>query len=771
MRFFEVIRGSRKQIISIEIRYHHIIREIFMTGVTVSHYKILEKLGEGGMGIVYKAHDIKLDRTVALKFLPPHLTQSEEDKQRFIREAKAAAALNHPHICTIHSVDDHDGGQFIVMEYVDGTTLRHQLETINAKSETAIDYALQIAEALAEAHEKGIVHRDIKPENIMVDSKNRIKVMDFGLARIAGSLNLTQTGSTVGTILYMSPEQVRGEQIDHRTDIWSLGVVMYEMLTGTLPFKGEYEHAVSYRILNEDPQDITKIASIPNPDIQEIIRKSLAKDPVKRFSNIGEMISELHKFRESLKKPAVVRNDNDSSTKRIAVLPIVNMSPDIQDEYFSDGMTEEIISMLSKISGLRVIARTTMMQYKSTTKSIGEIGRQLNVDSLLEGSVRKSSDNVRVSVQLIDSQTEETIWSERYDRSLKDVFAIQSDIAHQVAEGLKVKLLPQEQSRIDTYSTENIDSYTLYLKGRFHWNKFTYDGVMKSIEYFEEAIKYDPAYALGYVGLSAAYGVLGLNFSDPRAAFEKSKAAAQRALELDPLFPEAHGVRGAMYFFNDHDWNNAEQAFKHAIELNRSNAEAHELYAYFLSAMGRHDQALIEINYAINLDPLSLIINKDLGSHLYWNRRYDDAIEQFKKTIEMEPNFFLTHGELGWAYSGKGLYEKALSSFKEAIRISGGARSVDVAGMGYIYGRIGEHDKAREVLTDLLNQAKQRYISPEDIALVYAALNDFDNAFFFLNEAVNKRGFWTCFLMVDHRFDILRNDRRFQQIVDQMGFA
>jgi eukaryotic-like serine/threonine-protein kinase len=754
-------------------------------GQRISHYEILEKLGEGGMGVVYKARDTKLDRTVALKFLPLHLTASEEDRQRFIREAKAAAALNHPHICTIHSVDEHEGNQFIVMEYVDGVTLRARFKTgppynpplargdvqVGLSLHDAINLSLQIAEALAEAHEQGIVHRDIKPENIMVDSKNRIKVMDFGLAKIKGSMNLTKAGSTVGTILYMSPEQIRGEQVDNRSDIWSLGAVFYEMITGKVPFTGEYEHAVSYRILNEDPEDITSMVPPPNPHIQEIIRKSLAKDTGMRFSSMDEMIDNLKKVRESLKKPVVVRDDTDSSTKRIAVLPVVNMSPDKQDEYFSDGMTEEVISMLSKISGLRVIARTTMMQYKNTIKSIGEIGRQLNVDSLLEGSVRKSNENVRVSIQLIDTRTQETIWSEQYDRTLKDVFAIQSDIAHQVAEGLKVNLLPQEESRIGTYSTENTDSYSCYLKGRFHWNKFTYDGIMKSVEYFEEAIKLDPAYALGYVGLSAAYGVLGLNFSNPRAAFEKSTAAAQRALELDPLLPEAYGVSGAMYFFNDHDWNRAEEAFKRAIELNRSNAEAHELYAYFLSAIGRHDQALTEINYAMNLDPLSLIINKDLGSHFYWNRRYDDAIEQFRKAIDMEPNFFLAHGELGWAFCGKGLYEESLASFQEAARISGGARSVDIAGLGYTYGRMGELDKAREVLSGLLNQSKQRFISPEDIALVYAALGDFDNAFSYLNEALNKRGFWACFLMVDHRFDIMRHDPRFLQIVDRMGTA
>jgi eukaryotic-like serine/threonine-protein kinase len=755
-----------------------------MIGKNISHYTILDKLGEGGMGVVYKARDNKLDRIVALKFLPTRIIPSNEDKERFIREAKAAAALNHPNICTIYSVDDHDGLRFISMEYIDGVTLRQKsagrgraselrgqmLETqehgtLNLKHDIAIDYAIQIAEALSEAHKKGIVHRDLKPENVMIDSKNRIKVMDFGLAKLSGSVNLTKAGSTIGTIKYMSPEQVRAETTDHRTDIWSLGVVLYEMVTGRVPFDGDYEHAISYRILNEDPDSITAGDPCVTDVIQALTRKSLEKNPGDRFRNMHEMISGLQSIQESLKSGTSSHKAAGPSAKRIAVLPIINMSPDAQDEYFSDGMTEEIISMLSKISGLRVIARTTMMQYKNTVKSVSEIGKQLNLDSLLEGSVRKSIDNVRVSIQLIDTRTEETIWSERYDRRLQDVFAIQSDIAQQVAEGLKVKLLPEEKTQINKLSTENIDSYTLYLKGRFHWSTFTYDGVMKSIEYYEEAIRIDPDYTLGYAGLAGAYGVLGLNFVEPGEAFAKSKKAAQRACAIDPLLPDAHVVLGAMHFFYDHDWKSAEDSFKRAIELNRSHAEAHELFAYFLSSMGRHDQALTEINYAINLDPLSLIINKDLGSHYYWARRYDEAIEQFRKTIAMEPNFFLAHGELGWAYCGKGLYNDALASFSQAVKISGGARSVDLAGMGYTYARLGELEKAREILSDLLRQSDQRFISPDDIALVYAALGEFDSAFSYLEKSVQERGFWICFIMVDHRFDIMRQDTRFEKII------
>jgi len=767
-----------------------------MIGKIISHYKILEKLGEGGMGVVYRAHDTKLDRTVALKFLPPHLTISDEDKQRFIREAKAAAALNHPHICTIHSVDEYDGStyapksgasvdkqQFIVMEYIDGVTLRARLETGPPYSpplargdvqgglsvEQAINFSLQIAEALAEAHEKGIVHRDIKPENIMVDSKNRIKVMDFGLAKIKGSLNLTKTGTTVGTILYMSPEQIRGEPVDQRTDIWSLGVMLYEMLTGTLPFNGEYEHAVSYRILNEEPDYNSYQLSQVNAETRSVLQKALEKNIDHRYRTADEVLSAFRNLLETTRKSVNDANVSEPPAKRIAVLPIVNMSPDERDEYFSDGMTEELISMLSKIGGLRVIARTTSMQYKGTTKSIVEIAKQLNVGSLLEGSVRKSDKNVRISIQLIDTDTEEMLWSESYDRTLQDVFAIQSEIAHRVAEGLKIKLLPGEKTQIDKHQTENIDSYTLYLKGRYHWGKFTYEDVLKSIEYFKKAIKIDPEYAPGYAGLANSYSVLGLDFESPHSVFEKARDAALKAVEADPNLPQAYASVGAVLFFYDLEYGKAEQAFRKAISLNQSYEEAHELYAYYLSAMGRHDEAYKEIQTAINLDPLSLIINKDLGSYYFWDRQYEKAIEQFQKTIEMESRFFITYGELGWAYSGLGQYKEALDAFSKAVELSGGARSYDIAGVGYMYAQLGEHEKAREILSDLLKKSTQRFIGPEDIALVYAALGDHDTAFSYLEKALQEHGFYMCFIKVDHRFDILRYDPRFDEIVKKMG--
>ena len=730
------------------------------------------------MGIVYRAHDTKLDRTVALKFLPPHLTKSDEDKQRFIREAKAAAALNHPHICTIYSVEEHEGSQFISMEYIDGVTLR-QIKGSSPLTkgglqggllvDTALSFALQIAEALSEAHEKGIVHRDIKPENIMVDSKNRIKVMDFGLAKIKGSLNLTKTGTTVGTILYMSPEQIRGEPVDQRTDIWSLGVMLYEMLTGTLPFNGEYEHAVSYRILNEEPDYNSHHLSQINADTRSVLHKALEKNIDRRYQTADEVLSAFRNLLETMRKSVNDANVSGSPTKRIAVLPILNMSPDVQDEYFSDGMTEELISMLSKIGGLRVIARTTSMQYKGTTKSIVEIGKQLNVGSLLEGSVRKSDKNVRVSIQLIDTDTEEMLWSESYDRTLQDVFAIQSDIAHRVAEGLKIKLLPGEKTQIDKHQTENIDSYTLFLKGRYHWGKFTYEDVLKSIDYFEQAITIDPEYALGYAGLANSYSVLGLDFESPHSVFGKARDAARKAVEADPTLPQAYASAGAVLFFYDLEYEKAEQAFRKAITLNQSYEEAHELYAYFLSAMGRHDEAYKEIQTAINLDPLSLIINKDMGSYYFWDRQYEKAIEQFQKTIEMEPRFFITYGELGWAYSGLGLHKEALDAFSKAVEISGGARSYDIAGMGFMYAKLGEHEKAREILSDLLKKSTQRFIGPEDIALVYAALGDHDTAFSYLEKSLQEHGFYMCFIKVDHRFDILRGDPRFDEIVKKMG--
>ncbi|MFN2176573.1 MAG: protein kinase domain-containing protein, partial [Anaerolineales bacterium] len=523
-----------------------------MIGETISHYKILEKLGEGGMGEVYLAEDLKLERKVAIKFLPQHLTKDKENVERFEREAKAAAALNHPNIITIHDVIETNGPTTadrqicIVMEYIDGQSLRTKIENGILDLDEILDIINQICDGLFEAHKADIVHRDIKPENILIDSSGRVKILDFGLAKLKGVSKLTKETSALGTIHYMSPEQVQGQEIDHRSDIWSLGVVLYEMLTVQLPFKGEYESAIIYSILNEEQEPIQNIPKDISSKLQQVVNKTLEKDPEKRYQHINNVLTDLKSIkkqsksdRRSLQSSQKLRTSSTGKkiivfgsifmlfiilavlsyifipskppyvqNRSIAVLPFKNLSDSKEDEYFSDGITEDILTQLSKISDLKVISSTTIMQYKNTKKSIREIGKELNVAVVLEGSVRHSGDRIRISSQLIDSKEDKHLWAETYDREMKDVFAIQSDVAKHIAAAMKTELSPAERERIERIYTKSTDAYRLYLKGRFYWNKRTAPDLQKAIDYFNQAIEKDSYYALAYQGLADSYLLL-----------------------------------------------------------------------------------------------------------------------------------------------------------------------------------------------------------------------------------------------------------------------
>jgi serine/threonine protein kinase len=517
-----------------------------LIGKTISHYKILAKIGEGGMGVVYKAGDTRLDRIVALKFLPAHLTANDTDKARFIQEAKAAAAINHPNVCTIYDIEEHDSQQFIVMEYVEGQTLRDKIKDERLKINDAIDYATQIADALKAAHAKDIIHRDIKSENIMVTSTGQVKVMDFGLAKLRGSVKLTKTSTTAGTLSYSSPEQIQGKEADARSDIFSFGIVLYEMLTRQLPFKGEYESALIYSILDEEPEPVQNKRPDISSELQQVVNRTMQKDPDKRYQTITDVLTELKSIQrqeESEKKRSQssrmtrtgstrkkvilwgglcilfgvlailfylfkLSKPNDVQNKSIAVLPFQNLSDSKEDEYFSDGITEDILTQLSKISDLNVISGTTIMQYKNTKKSIREIGKELKAGVILEGSIRHSNDRIRISSQLIDAREDRHLWAETYDREMKDVFAIQSDVAKNIAAAMRTELSPTEREPIERIYTENTGAYQLYLKGRFYWNKRTAPDLQKTIDYFNQAIEKDPKYALAYQGLADSYFLL-----------------------------------------------------------------------------------------------------------------------------------------------------------------------------------------------------------------------------------------------------------------------
>jgi len=770
-----------------------------MIGKTISHYRILEELGRGGMGVVYKAEDTKLKRIVALKFLPPYFSADDEVKQRFIHEAQAASALNHTNICSIHTIEEFEKQQFIDMEFVEGKTLGVLLKEKELSLKEVVDITLQIAEGLNAAHKKGIVHRDIKPDNIMVTDESLVKIMDFGLAKLKGSSKLTKTHSTLGTLSYMSPEQARGEEVDQRSDIFSLGVVLFEMITGRRPFKGEHEAAIIYSLVNENPEPLARYKADVPDELQRVMDKSLAKDKDKRYQHVDEMAADLRSAVPNLssnivtitrrsKMPWIVaacmvvlvvasiylfypKSDSTSANRRsIAVLPFKNMSDSKEDEYFADGLTEDIITQLSKISGIeKVIARTSVMQYKGINKSIRDVGKELDVATVLEGSVRRAGNQIRIVAQLIDVQNEGHLWADTYDKEMTQIFVIQSDVAQRIAAALKAKLSPGEKERIERKQTENTEAYQLYLKGRFHWNKRTLANHRTAIEYFTQAIREDPHYALAYAGLASTYVLLPEYTVPAKEALPKAEAAAQKALELDPTLAEPHAVMGSIKIY-EWDWASAETEFKKAIELDPNSPTAHQWYGVYFSVLGRNDDAMAETKRAQELDPLSLIINLRVGKVFLDMRQFDRAIDQFKKTRDLDPNFPWAYFYLGKSYERQGEFDRAITAYNRAITLAGGDLEV-LADLGHAYAKTGRKSDALEVLAKLLRYSKQGNSVSCEIALVYNGLGDKKNTFQWLERALQERNNGCASLKVDPAWNNLRSDPRFIALLKKMGLG
>jgi len=673
-----------------------------MIGQIVSHYRILEKLGEGGMGVVYKAHDSKLDRLVALKFLPQQITVSAEDKARFLQEAKAISALNHPHIATIFDIDEVEGQKFLVLEYIPGGTLKSRLKDLKSEDAEfsigeALDYGIQAAEALAHAHRHHIVHRDIKTDNLMLTEEGTVKLTDFGLAKLRGSVHVTRTGTTVGTAAYMSPEQIRGEEIDHRSDIFSLGVVLYELATSRLPFRGEFETALSYSILNDDPPPVNSQRKDAPAAYQKIIDRLLEKDKTKRYQAAENVVDALREVRQQiapatkkqkkgLKIPLLIGSaigvvavittayflwpskPAASEGKSIAVLPFVDMSPQKDQEYFCDGMTEELISRLSLIKELKVPARTSVFTFKGRAEDIRTIGRALGVSMVLEGSIRKAGDKLKITAQLINVSDGYHLWSETYDRELKDVFATQGDIALAIAEKLKLTLLSDERAKLSKWQTDNPNAYALYLKGRYFRFRETSEDDPKALSYYQQAIKTDSQYALAWAGLADMYFMLDLHSGAQPKYHRQSLSAAERALELDSTLAEGLVAISLIQNFYEWDWKAAEQSYKRAIESNPKEWNAHREYGLLLLRTGRINKALVELQTAVSLDPLSWIANVWLGLCYAQTDNHQAAIEQLQKAIDMaaDPSAYDLPGELGRMYFLEGSLDKAREEFKKA---------------------------------------------------------------------------------------------------------
>jgi serine/threonine-protein kinase len=741
-----------------------------MIGRTVSHYRILEKLGEGGMGVVYKVQDTKLDRIVALKFLPKHLLCDEEAKIRFEHEAKAASSLNHPNIATIHEIDEIEGECFIAMEYVEGKSLKELLKEKTLSLMEVLEIAIQICEGLTIAHEKGIVHRDIKSDNIMLSSRGQVKIMDFGLAKLRGVSKVTKTGSTLGTLAYMSPEQAQGIEVDRRSDIFSFGVVLYDLVTGQLPFKGEHEAAVVYSIINETPEPLARYKANVPEGLQMVVNKALEKNREMRYQHVDDLSADLRKVKKEVE--AGLTKTLETSKKlmpSIAVLPFTDLSADKEQEYFCDGMAEEIINALTQVESLRVVARTSAFSFKGKDIDIREIGRKLNVETLLEGSVRKAGNRLRITAQLVNVADGYHLWSERYDREMEDIFAIQEEISLSIVDKLKVKLLKEEKAKLVKRYTDDPEAYSLYLKGRYFWNRRYEGGLQKGIEYFLQAIEKDPLYALAHAGIADCYNQFGLwGFLPPKEAYPKAKVAVAKALEIDDTLAEAYASLGWIKMFYDWDWAEAEKAFKRALELNPNYATVHYYYGLYLGVIGCGIEAISEAKKSVELDPLCLVHNAVLGFELYLRRQFDEAIEQLHKTLEMDSNFAVTCFFHGLSYMGKERWEEAITSLKKFASLWQGS-PFPIGFLGFAYGMAGKEDEALGMLDQLSRLSQQRYVSSFYKALIYAGLGRKDQAFEYLDKAYDERESWLVSLKAAPPMDTLRSDPRLGALIKKMG--
>jgi len=663
------------------------------------------------MGAVYKARDTKLDRDVALKFLPPELTRDPEAKNRFIHEARAASALQHDNICTIHDVDETEEGQmFIVMDLYGGESLKERIQHGPLKVQEATEFAIQIAQGLAEAHQHDIVHRDIKPANILIARSGAAKIVDFGVAKLAGRTLLTKSGSTVGTIAYMAPEQARGENVDGRADIWSLGVVLYEMLSGRLPFKSDYEQAMIYSILNELPPPLNSLRPEVPAELEDVVGKALRKNPAERFQKMEEIVTALRSVKGNLgAESGEPRRPAREIVPSIAVLPFVNMSADRENDYFSDGLAEEVINALSKLEGLFVTARTSAFQFRGKDLDIREIGRQLNVRTVLEGSVRKAGHTLRVTAQLINVADGYHLWSERFDRNIKDVFAVQDEIAMAVVEKLRVELLEGEKERVTKRYTQDENAYQLYLKGRYHWNQRHPRAMVMAVECFQHAIDKDPRYALPYVGIADVFNMLGeFGFIPPRDAYTLSRSLLQKAQEIDDSLSDLYVSLALITYCFEWDLPLAQQYVRRSIELNPQNWYAHGTRGEILASQGRPAEGLEEAKKALESDPLSSMAHAFYGIMLVTTERVEEGRERMLKTIAMEPDQPMFHYWMGLMLLVEPVsLEAAIHHLQKAFDLG----ATPACGyLGAAYALAGKRKEALECLEKLERIEKERFL-------------------------------------------------------------
>ena len=746
-------------------------------------YEILSPLGAGGMGEVYRARDLRLGREVAVKLLPDSLARDPQALERFHREARAASALSHPGICTIHDIAEDAGRPFIVMELLEGHTLRELLRGQPLPAERLLDLALQMADALEAAHAKGIVHRDLKPGNVFVTRRGAAKLLDFGLAKVgvagvAGQSEapastalteerLTSPGTALGTVAYMSPEQALGQAVDARSDLFSLGVVLYELLTGRLPFGATSAASYLYAVVHEPPVPAKSCRGDLPVGLEAVLERLLAKDRRVRHASAAELSSDLEGLKahpDRVTRPA-------RQQPSVAVLPFEDMSPDHDQEYLCDGIAEELISALTRIEGLRVIARTSAFAFKGQRLDVREIGSRLGVGSLLEGSVRKAGQRLRISAQLIDARDGSHLWAERYERELNDIFEIQDEVCLAIAARLRAALLEEPGPTLVPRRASDPGAYRLYLQARFFFNQRNQESVRKSLEYYLQAIERDPQFALAWAGLSEVYEMLGSWRALPReGAYDQARAAADRAVELDESLAEAHVALASTRMFCDWDWAGAEQEFKRALQINPVCPNGRHLFAHWYEAMGRFGEALAEMNAALEVEPVAPALHSCLVQILVHARRYGEAVREGSMTLEMAPNWTGTYGWIGVAHLLNGRVEIGLEMLREGLRQRpGDPRLTALLGTGLVLA--GDRDEARRCVERLDATALERYVDAYFIVWPRAALGDTDAAFAKLAQACEEHSQWVHVVKVDPLLDSLRADRRFDATLERMGLA
>ncbi len=802
-------------------------------GTKLGRYEIRSKIGEGGMGEVYLAQDLKLDRKVALKILPTEIASDPQRLRRFLQEARAAAALKHPNIAHIYEIGETDDQHFIAMEYIEGLPLSARINGSPLDVSEIVQLGIQIADALDEAHTKGITHRDIKPSNIIITPRGQAKLVDFGLAKVRRSMEeegsgdattqlKTAEGIVIGTVMYMSPEQALGQPVGHRSDIFSLGAALYEMATGRLPFVGSTTTEIIDRIVHAQPEAASRFNYNVPTELERIIRKCLEKDKGRRYQTARELLVDFENLKRdsavvassALEKPTSISDSKNpplmiaavgllvlalagfgiylsqhpgqpaetGAIDSIAVLPLVNASNDANMDYLSDGITESIINSLSQLPKLRVVPRVAVFRYKGREIDPLKVGREMGVRAVLTGRVMQFGDKLSIQTELVDVQTESQLWGKKYDRtlSLSDILAVQDELASKISEGLRLRLTGEEQQQLTRHFTRSSEAYQLYLKGRYYWKKYTKDGMDKSIEYFKQAIEKDPSYALAYSGLADAYVVLGVMYLPPNQVFPKAKEAAQKALTLDESLAAGHISMGAYKLFYEWDWAGAQKEAQRAKELNAGYAKAieintnyddeHHFYCQALDTIGKPQDSIAEMRRALELDPFSLSMNMEMGWSFYIARDYDQAIAQCRKVIELDPNFTAAYSCTAQAYEQKKMYAEAIADMNKAKALVGDDPGL-IEELACAYALSGQKTEAQKLLDALKERSAREYVDPGLIALIYTSLGEKDQAFEWLEKAYQARSSWMTWLKVEPKFDSLRSDPRFTDLMRRVGIS